>query len=96
MTQIVRDPDFYEPADEDDCTTIWYFCRSHDRVHRHEHCGEGPHLLAFHCEDHGPENMWPQPVMLMFPDGFEPRLSDVQHDLARDPGRLCPGASLLK
>ncbi|MFI1719374.1 hypothetical protein [Streptomyces litmocidini] len=79
VTLTVRDPDFHEPAD-DDCTRFWYSCRSHDRVYRHEACGEGPHLLVLHCEDHGPENMWPQPLMMLFPEGFAPPLSDAQLD----------------
>ncbi|MEU2391320.1 hypothetical protein [Streptomyces sp. NPDC007369] len=78
VTVIVRDPGFHEPTDEDDCTVFWYFCLAHDRVYRHEHCGEGSHLLALNCEEHGPENMWPQPEMLMFPEGFEPPLSEAQ------------------
>jgi hypothetical protein len=83
VTQIIRDPGSYEPTDEDDCTTFWYFCQSHDRVYRHEACGEGPHLVLLHCEDHGPENMWPQPLMLMFAEGFDPLLSDTQLDWVR-------------
>ncbi|MGW1031629.1 hypothetical protein ACWD4Z_05485 [Streptomyces antibioticus] len=78
MTQIVRDPDFYEPMDEDDCSVFWYFCQTHDRHYRHNDCGEGAHLVALHCEQHGAENMWPQPLMLMLPEGFSPLLSDVQ------------------
>ncbi|WP_328429336.1 hypothetical protein [Streptomyces sp. NBC_00443] len=83
MTQIVRDPGFYEPADEDDCTVFWYFCQSHDRVYWQEACGEGPHLVVLHCKEHGSENMWPQPRMLMFPEGFDPLLSDAQLDWVR-------------
>ncbi|MFF2011793.1 hypothetical protein ACFVWY_22310 [Streptomyces sp. NPDC058195] len=75
---VVRDPGFHDPPDGDDCTRFWYVCQAHDRVYRHEACGEGPHLLALHCEEHGPENMWPQPRMLLFPEGFEPRLSEAQ------------------
>ncbi|MFE1555471.1 hypothetical protein ACFW6V_10805 [Streptomyces sp. NPDC058734] len=78
MTLILRDVGFHEPADEDDCTVFSYFCRTHDRFHRHGACGEGPHLVALHCEEHGPENMWPQPLMLTLPEGFEPALSEVQ------------------
>ncbi|MFJ9818668.1 hypothetical protein ACIRU3_26115 [Streptomyces sp. NPDC101151] len=75
---IVRDPTFHEPTEEDDCWRFGYFCRSHGRHYLHESCGEGPHLVALHCEKHGPENMWPQPNMLMFPAGFDPLLSDAQ------------------
>ncbi|MFD5079875.1 hypothetical protein [Streptomyces sp. NPDC058371] len=78
MTQIVRDPGFYEPNDEDDCSTFGYFCQTHDRHYRHETCGEGRHLIALHCQEHGPENMWPQPLMLVFPEGFDPPLSGTQ------------------
>ncbi|MEU6878884.1 hypothetical protein [Streptomyces sp. NPDC046712] len=78
VTLIVRDPGFHEPTDEDDCTTFWYFCQAHDRTYQHETCGEGSHLVALHCEEHGPESMWPQPLMLMFPAGFEPPLSEAQ------------------
>lgn len=78
MTLIVRDPGFYEPTDEDDCTVFSYFCQTHDRFYQSEACGEGPHLVALHCVDHGPERMWPQPLTLMFPEGFEPTLSEAQ------------------
>ncbi|MEV7322067.1 hypothetical protein [Streptomyces sp. NPDC093970] len=78
MTTIVCDPGFHEPAEEDDCRRFGYFCQTHDRPYRHESCGEGPHLIALHCHEHGPENMWPQPTMLMFPEGFDPLLSDAQ------------------
>ncbi|MFE9764314.1 hypothetical protein ACFYPC_07230 [Streptomyces sp. NPDC005808] len=78
VTQIVRDRDFYEPTEEDDCSTYSYFCLTHDRHYWHEACGEGAHLIALHCEQHGPENVWPQPLMLMFPEGFAPRLSEAQ------------------
>ncbi|MDF9808714.1 hypothetical protein M2436_007261 [Streptomyces sp. HB372] len=78
VTLIVRDPGFHEPADEDDCTTFSYFCQTHDRFYGRETCGEGPHLVALHCEEHGPESMWPQPLSLMFPKGFEPSLSKAQ------------------
>ncbi|MFB0630737.1 hypothetical protein [Streptomyces sp. AB3(2024)] len=78
MTVIVRDPDFHEPTEEDDCRRVGYFCRTHDRPYRHEGCGEGTHLIALHCDEHGPESMWPQPRMLMFPEGFDPPLGDAQ------------------
>ncbi|MFF7205493.1 hypothetical protein [Streptomyces sp. NPDC008141] len=78
MTLIVRDPDFYKPTDEDDCTVFSYLCLSHDRFYQREACGEGPHLVVVHCEEHGPESMWPQPHTLMFPEGFEPQLSKTQ------------------
>ncbi|MEU5431223.1 hypothetical protein AB0H73_37245 [Streptomyces olivoreticuli] len=78
MTAIVRDPSFYEPTEEDDCWRYGHFCQAHDRPYWHESCGEGPHLIALHCDEHGPENMWPQPKMLVFPEGFAPLLSDVQ------------------
>lgn len=78
VTHIVRDPGFYEPTEDDTCSVYWYFCQTHDRHYWHEACGQGPHLIALHCEEHGPENMWPQPLMLMFPEGFAPRLSTAQ------------------
>ncbi|MYT69635.1 hypothetical protein GTY60_08050 [Streptomyces sp. SID8367] len=78
MTQIVRDPGFYEASDADNCTRFGYFCQAHDRPYRHEGCGGGPHLIALDCQEHGPENVWPQPLMLMFPEGFDPLLSDAQ------------------
>ncbi|MEU0357263.1 hypothetical protein [Streptomyces cyaneofuscatus] len=78
MTLIVRDPEFHEPSAEDDCTVFSYICQAHDRFYQREACGEGPHLLVPHCENHGPENMWPQPLMLLLPEGFEPPLSKTQ------------------
>jgi hypothetical protein len=78
VTTIVRDPSFYEPAEEDECCRFWYFCQTHNRPYWHESCGEGPHLIALHREEHGPESMRPQPRMLMFPTGFDPPLSDAQ------------------
>ncbi|MFJ6088361.1 hypothetical protein ACIQI8_44110 [Streptomyces sp. NPDC092369] len=78
MTLIVRDPGFYEPTDEDDCTAFSYFCQAHDRFYQREACGEGPHLVVLHCEEHGPESMWAQPLTLMVPEGFEPPLSKAQ------------------
>lgn len=78
VTQIVRDPGFYEPSDEDGCSRFGYFCQAHDRFYSHESCGEGPHLIALDCQEHGPESVWPQPLMGMFPEGFDPPLSDAQ------------------
>ncbi|MFF5900910.1 hypothetical protein ACFY8O_34040 [Streptomyces argenteolus] len=78
MTLIVRDPGYHEPTDEDNCAVFSYFCQAHDRFYQREACGEGPHLIALHCEEHGPESMWPQPLTLMFPEGFEPPLSEAQ------------------
>ncbi|MEU2762009.1 MULTISPECIES: hypothetical protein [unclassified Streptomyces] len=78
MTLIVRDPGFHEPTGEDDCTAFSYFCQAHHRRYQREACGEGPHLIALHCEEHGPESMWPQPLTLMFSEGFEPPLSEAQ------------------
>lgn len=75
---IVSDPGFYEPGDDDHCSVFEYFCRAHDRPYRHESCGEGSHLVALDRQEHGPENMWPQPRMLLFPEGFDPPLSDAQ------------------
>jgi hypothetical protein len=78
VTRIVRDPGFHEPSDEDDCSTFGYFCQAHDRHYWHESCREGPHLIALHCQEHGSESMWPQSLMLTFPAGFDPPLSDAQ------------------
>jgi len=78
VMQVVCDPDFYEPTGEDECSVFSYFCQTHDRHYRHDSCGEGAHVIALHCERHGPENMWPQPLMLAFPEGFSPALSDAQ------------------
>ncbi|MFF3891456.1 hypothetical protein [Streptomyces sp. NPDC001914] len=75
---IVRDPGLYEPSDEDHCSRFGYFCQTHDRPYSHESCGEGDHVIALDCQEHGPESMWPQPLMLMFPEGFDPPLSDAQ------------------
>ncbi|ANP56448.1 hypothetical protein AVL59_11620 [Streptomyces griseochromogenes] len=83
MTVIVRDPGFHEPADADDCSVFWYFCRTHERPYRHEACGDGAHLIALHCREHGPENFLPDPRMLMFPAGFTPPLSEAQLTWAR-------------
>lgn len=55
-----------------------YVCQTHDRTYWHESCGKGDHLIAMHCQRHGLENIWPQPLMLMFPEGFSPGLSDEQ------------------
>ncbi|WP_239516314.1 MULTISPECIES: hypothetical protein [unclassified Streptomyces] len=78
VTIVVRDPGFHEPADEDDCWNFWYFCQAHDSLFREEPCRGGPHLVVSHCEEHGPENVWPQPLMLLFPEGFDPPLSAEQ------------------
>ncbi|MFJ6614987.1 hypothetical protein ACIQPT_32475 [Streptomyces sp. NPDC091289] len=75
---IVSDPGFHEPVSDDHCSVFGYFCQTHDRPYRHESCGDGPHLVALDCQEHGPENMWPQPRMLLFPEGFDPPLSDAQ------------------
>jgi hypothetical protein len=40
----------------------------------HESCGDGPHAIALHRQEHGLESMWPQPLMSMSPEGFAPRL----------------------
>ncbi|MFJ6796610.1 hypothetical protein [Streptomyces sp. NPDC091268] len=77
VTVIVRDPGLYEPTDEDECRSVWYFCRTHGAVLGGP-CGQGDHLVASHCEEHGPENVWPQPLMLLFPEGFDPPLSEAQ------------------
>lgn len=79
MTVVVRDPEFYEPTEDDDCTHYWYYCQTHSCDYRDAGCQGGPaHLIALHCRDHGPESMWPQPRMLMLPAGFTPPLSDEQ------------------
>ncbi len=44
----------------------------------HEQCGEGPHLLAWHCEGHGPLNRWLGQRFMTFPEGFDPPLSEAQ------------------
>ncbi|WP_408992656.1 hypothetical protein [Streptomyces sp. 1268] len=91
MTVIVSDPGFHEPGGDDHCSAFGYFCRAHDRPYRHESCGDGPHLLVLDCREHGPENMWPQPRMLLFPEGFDPPLSDAQLAWARAEGGAVPG-----
>ncbi len=48
------------------------------RFYERETCEEGPHLVALHCEECGPESMWPQALTLMLPKGFEPPLSKAQ------------------
>ncbi len=79
VTIIVRDPGFYEPTDEDNCTTFGYFCQSHDGPYRGEACQGGPsHLIALDCGEHGLETMWPQGRMVMLPEGFTPPLNDEQ------------------
>ncbi|MFB9369636.1 hypothetical protein ACWCYY_18960 [Kitasatospora sp. NPDC001664] len=84
MTSVVRDPGFYEPTDEDDCTSFGYVCQSHDGPYRGDACQGGPsHLVALVCAEHGLENMWPDDRMLMFPDGFTPPLSNEQVVWAR-------------
>jgi hypothetical protein len=62
----------------DECTTFWYACLPHHRHYWRGRCGDGPHLIALECATHGLENMWPQPLMLMFPAGFSPPLSVQQ------------------
>ncbi|MFF8317797.1 hypothetical protein ACF06V_11580 [Streptomyces bobili] len=89
MTQIVRDPDFYEPGEEDDCSTFSYFCQTHDRYYRYDGCGDGAHLIAPRCDRHGLENMWPQPLMMAFPEGFSPSLSDAQLAWVRSEEDAC-------
>ncbi|MFE1369150.1 hypothetical protein ACFW84_33600 [Streptomyces anulatus] len=86
VTVIVSDPGFHEPGGDDHCSVFGYFCQAHDRPYRHESCGDGPHILALDCQEHGPENMWPQPRMLLFPEGFDPPLSDAQTAWARAEG----------
>ncbi|MFJ8885762.1 hypothetical protein ACIRJR_20460 [Streptomyces sp. NPDC102402] len=86
MTLILRDPVLHESTDDDDCTVFSYFCQAHERFYRREACGQGPHLLALHCERHGPESMWPQPLTLMFPEGFEPPLSKAQLSWLQEEG----------
>ncbi|MEY9875985.1 hypothetical protein ABH931_005492 [Streptacidiphilus sp. MAP12-33] len=80
VTVIVRDPGFADPPDADDheCSLYWSICQTHERPYIHEQCGEGPHLIAHHCEGHGPVNIWPDQRMLMFPEGFDPPLSEAQ------------------
>jgi hypothetical protein len=79
VTIVVRDPGFYEPTDEDNCTTFGYFCQTHDGPYRGDACQGGPsHLIALDCGDHGLESMWPQELMLMLPEGFAPPLNDEQ------------------
>lgn len=74
-----RAPDFYEPSDEDDCTTLGYACQSHDGPHRGDACqGEPSHRIALDCAEHGLENMWPDDRMLLSPGRFTPPLSDEQ------------------
>lgn len=78
VTQIVRDPGLYEPSDEDNCSAFGYFCQTHDCFYLEKACKEEPHHIVLDCQDHGPESVWPQPLMLMFPEGFDPPLSDAQ------------------
>lgn len=75
---VVRDPAFHEPADGDDCSVFGYACRTHGRAYRRGGCGDGPHVVALECEEHGLENMEPQPAMLLFPEGFDPLLDEAQ------------------
>ncbi|MFF0502249.1 hypothetical protein ACFYUH_01425 [Streptomyces fimicarius] len=91
VTVIVSDPGFHEPGGDDHCSAFGYVCRAHDRPYRHESCGDGPHLLALDCQEHGPENLGPQPRMLLFPEGFDPPLSDAQLAWARAEGGADPG-----
>ncbi|GAA1227165.1 hypothetical protein GCM10009665_17100 [Kitasatospora nipponensis] len=79
VTLVVRDPDFHEPTDEDDCTTVGYFCQSHDGPYRGDACRGGPtHRIALDCGEHGLEAVWPDDRMLMLPEGFTPPLNDEQ------------------
>lgn len=74
VTVMVRDPSFYVPGPADECSAFSYTCMSHGRHYLRGACGDGPHLVALECTNHGLENMWPQPTMLLFPDGFTPQL----------------------
>ncbi|MFD7867112.1 hypothetical protein [Streptomyces sp. NPDC059783] len=78
VTVIVRDPAFHEPGDGDDCAVFGYACRTHGRAYGRGVCGEGAHLIALECQEHGMENMWPQPQMLLFPEGFDPPLGETE------------------
>ncbi|UXY26603.1 hypothetical protein [Streptomyces sp. HUAS TT20] len=57
-------------------------CRTHELPYPHQACGGGPRLVALDS-GHGLENMWPQPLMLMLPEGFTPPLTDAQLAWAR-------------
>ncbi|MFE6979178.1 hypothetical protein [Streptomyces sp. NPDC057682] len=78
VTVIVRDPAFHEPGDGDDCSVFGYACRTHGRAYGRGVCGEGAHLIALECQEHGLENMWPQPRMLLIPEGFDPPLGEAE------------------
>ncbi|MGC0423512.1 hypothetical protein [Embleya sp. AB8] len=78
VVRVVLDPDYYEPSAADNCTSFGYVCLSHDRSYSWGGCGEGPHLLALDCSEHGYENLGPQPIMHLFPDGFMPPLTRDQ------------------
>ncbi|MFE0458922.1 hypothetical protein ACFW1A_06625 [Kitasatospora sp. NPDC058965] len=84
VTIVVRDPGFYEPTDEDNCTSFGFFCQSHDGPYRSAACQGGPsHRIALDCGEHGLESMWPDQLMVMLPAGFTPALSDEQVDWLR-------------
>jgi hypothetical protein len=97
ITMVLRDPSFYDrwgDTDAQGCEYLegdhdglWvrYRCITHDQVYLPggldcpDHVA---HEIALECEAHGLEGIWPQPLMLAKPAGFDPPLTARQLDLA--------------
>ncbi|WP_232662785.1 hypothetical protein [Pseudonocardia sp. TRM90224] len=86
VTQVLWQPGFYDPMAEESetvCDRSWvgYRCLTHDQPWSRggEFCSDNDrHEIALECGVHGLEAMWPQPIMLMNPEGFDPPLSAAQ------------------
>lgn len=78
VVQVVLDPEFHEPTEDDVCPAFSSVCLAHDRLYSPGGCGEGPHLVALNCAAHGYENLGPQPLMHRYPAGFMPLLTAEQ------------------
>ncbi|GCE00624.1 hypothetical protein [Embleya hyalina] len=79
VIEVVRDPSFHEPFETDDCGWFVRVCLTHDRAYDRGRCGEGEHLLASVCSEHGAENLEVHPLMHRFPTGFTPTLTPDQY-----------------
>jgi hypothetical protein len=92
VTIVVRDPGFYGPTAEDNCTTFGYFCQARGGPYRGDAYQGGPsHLIVLDCGEHGLESMWPQGLMLMLPEGLTPPLNDEQLAWAPSEDDACSG-----
>ncbi|MET7304304.1 hypothetical protein [Embleya sp. NPDC005575] len=78
VVQVVLDPHFHEPTEDDFCTAFGYVCLTHDRLYSRGGCGGGPHVIVLNCAEHGYENLGPSPLMHRYPAGFIPPLTAEQ------------------